>query len=408
MKKITGEQAAEFWLISDPHLIADDLHDQGPRFQEMRLTSAGKDIAYQDLALRAFVRKVVRQRPAALIITGDLTFNGAKRSAERLAEIFAPLKAAGVALLVIPGNHDIYDGWARSFEGSEDRRTEQISPAAWKKIFSGSYDLAISQDPASLSYSVCLNDRWRLLLLDSNLYGSQYSYMHPVTSGAIDDGEKRWLKQELDRALEAGQELLFFMHHNLYSHNSVVHDGFKLNNAGEIVQLLSRYPVRCAFSGHIHAQHVMSGWVPVPEVVSSCFAESDQGYGIVRLEARKLHYERRSFDINNYLTAEEKQLWPFDNFHAYLKDVFDQSNDLLIRQHILRRDAAGQEAAVRLLKSLHWDFFTGNSYKSPEEIAAIQSSSAYQDLISLMPDMKAYLASLCESTQSSLELKLSW
>ncbi|KRL72219.1 metallophosphoesterase family protein [Lactobacillus delbrueckii] len=181
-------------------------------------------------------------------------------------------------MLVIPGNHDIYDGWARSFSGSEERRVAQISPADWKEIFSASYDLAASQEPGSLSYSVNLNPHWRLLLLDSNLYSSQFSYTHPMTSGAIDDGERRWLSQELVEAKRLGQDVLFFMHHNLYSHNSVVHDGFKLNNAGEIVQLLSQYPVRCAFSGHIHAQHIMSGWVPVPEVVSSCFAESDQGY----------------------------------------------------------------------------------------------------------------------------------
>lgn len=96
MKAITDSERPDFWLISDPHLIADDLHNFGARFKKMRQTSAGKDIAYQDLALRAFVRKVVRAKPAALIITGDLTFNGAKRSAERLGEIFAPLKERGL------------------------------------------------------------------------------------------------------------------------------------------------------------------------------------------------------------------------------------------------------------------------------------------------------------------------
>lgn len=408
MKTITDSDQPDFWLISDPHLIADDLHDFGARFLEMRQTSAGKDIAYQDLALRAFVRKVLQAKPAALIITGDLTFNGAKRSAERLREIFAPLKEAGIALLVIPGNHDIYDGWARSFAGSEERRVEQVSPEDWKEIFSASYDLAASQDPDSLSYSVNLNQHWRLLLLDSNLYSQQFSYTHPMTSGTIDDGERRWLSQELDEAKKLGQDVLFFMHHNLYSHNSVVHDGFKLNNAGEIIQLLSQYPVRCAFSGHIHAQHIMSGWVPVPEVVSSCFAESDQGYGMVELTDNSLSYQRQSFDIDNFLTAEEKAFAPFNDFHAYLKEVFDQSNDLLIRQHFLKGAADDLPEAASLLKKMHWDFFTGQSYKSQEEIAAIYRSSAYRTLLAAMPSMKSYISSLYESTQSSQKLDLAW
>ena len=408
MKTITDSEQPDFWLISDPHLIADDLHDFGARFQEMRRTSAGKDIAYQDLALRAFVRKVLKEKPAALVITGDLTFNGAKRSAERLGEIFAPLKKAGIALLVIPGNHDIYDGWARSFAGSEERRVEQISPDDWKDIFSSSYDLAASQEPGSLSYSVNLNQHWRLLLLDSNLYGSQFSRTHPMTSGAIDDGERRWLGQELAEAKRLGQDVLFFMHHNLYSHNSVVHDGFKLNNAGEIVQLLSQYPVRCAFSGHIHAQHIMSGWVPVPEVVSSCFAESDQGYGMVELTANSLSYQRHSFDIDDFLTAEEKKLPPFMDFHAYLKEVFDQSNDLLLRQHLLKGAAKDLPEAAEMLKNMHWDFFTGQSYKSEAEIATIYESSAYRTLLAAMPSMKSYISSLYESTQSSQKLDLTW
>ena len=64
MKAITDSERPDFWLISDPHLIADDLHNFGARFKKMRQTSAGKDIAYQDLALRAFVRKVSCQGQA--------------------------------------------------------------------------------------------------------------------------------------------------------------------------------------------------------------------------------------------------------------------------------------------------------------------------------------------------------
>ncbi|MDA3767640.1 hypothetical protein PF586_04000 [Lactobacillus delbrueckii] len=238
-------------------------------------------------------------------------------------------------------------------------------------------------------------------MLDSNLYSSQFSYTHPMTSGAIDDGERRWLSQELVEAKRLGQDV---MHHNLYSHNSVVHDGFKLNNAGEIVQLLSQYPVRCAFSGHIHAQHIMFGWVPVPEVVSSCFAESDQGYGIVELTANSLSYRHHAFDIDNFLTAEEKKLPPFADFHAYLKEVFDKSNNLLL----LKGAAKDLPEAAEMLKKMHWGFFTGQSYKSEAEIAAIYESSAYRTLLAAMPSMKSYISSLYESTQSSQKLYLTW
>ena len=88
---ITSKKKPILWLLSDTHLIADSLHDDGLAFQHMRNTSAGKDLDYQEIALTAFVRKVIQEKPTAVIITGDVTFNGAKISGERLANIFKPL-----------------------------------------------------------------------------------------------------------------------------------------------------------------------------------------------------------------------------------------------------------------------------------------------------------------------------
>ena len=67
----------------------------------------------KETALSAFMRMAQRKNPAAIIVTGDLTFNGERVSAERFAEIFKPLKKTKV--LVLPGNHDVFDGWAREF-----------------------------------------------------------------------------------------------------------------------------------------------------------------------------------------------------------------------------------------------------------------------------------------------------
>lgn len=414
MKVITASKAPTFWLISDPHLIADDLHDAGARFQQMQATSAGKDLYYQELALKAFVRKLVKSKqesgqPDALIVTGDLTFNGAQASAVRFAEIFAPLEEAGIALLPVAGNHDIYDGWARKFAGEKEIRVDQISPQDWKQIFKSSYDLAIAQDPSSLAYSVNLNEHWRLILADSNLYGNEFSYSHPVTRGEIPAKELAWIESQLKEARKAGQDVLFFMHHNLYHHNSVVFHGFTLTNAKELQELLTKYGARCAFSGHIHAQHVMSGWIPVPEVVSSCFAEADEGYGIVSLTASELHYRRQSFDIENYLSQAEKHEADLADFHKYLKKVFFDANRQLIKMQAGGKFRQGDlEMIEKLVFQMHWDFFTGQSYKSDEYRAQIAESAPYRELCLKAPGLVKYLNSLYESTQPSDRLDLEW
>ena len=88
---ITSDLNTEIWVISDTHLIADSLHDNGQAFSRMQKTSQGKDLYYQETALSAFCRMAEIKKPAAIIVTGDVTFNGERVSAERFAKIFAKL-----------------------------------------------------------------------------------------------------------------------------------------------------------------------------------------------------------------------------------------------------------------------------------------------------------------------------
>ena len=50
---ITKDLNTEFWVISDTHLIANSLHDEGQAFSQMQKTSQGKDLYYQETALTA-------------------------------------------------------------------------------------------------------------------------------------------------------------------------------------------------------------------------------------------------------------------------------------------------------------------------------------------------------------------
>ena len=110
---------------------------KGKFFRKCKKTSQGKDLYYQETALTAFMRMAQRKKPAAIIVTGDITFNGERVSAEKFAEIFKPLKHTQV--LVLPGNHDIFDGWAREFRGKKQFYAGEISPMFWRSIFAKSY-----------------------------------------------------------------------------------------------------------------------------------------------------------------------------------------------------------------------------------------------------------------------------
>lgn len=191
-KSITTSSTPLLWLLSDTHLLARNLHDYGAAFRRMEQTTAGKDLAFQEWRLQGLVDLAIKKRPTAIIITGDLTFNGEYESAQRLADIFAPLAVLGIPLLVVPGNHDIHDGWARSFHEGKMQFAREISPSDWKNLFYASYLHAAAKDDSSLAYSVDLNADYRLILLDSCLYQPFFNYDDPITNGVIAKPELAW------------------------------------------------------------------------------------------------------------------------------------------------------------------------------------------------------------------------
>lgn len=409
MDNLTNQKTPKIYLLSDTHYISKQLHDQGSAFDRMRKTSAGKDLDYQDLALTAFVKKVIQEKPIAVVITGDLTFNGAKLSAKELAQIFAPLAENKIAFLVLPGNHDIHDGWARKFVQASEYREEEISPSDWKEIFALSYLKAASCDNSSLAYSIDLNSNYRLILADSNIYPKYPSTGHPITNGKISPSQLRWIKQELQTAQKSHQHVLFFMHHNLYRHNDVIHGGFVLDNADELKAPFNQYHVKAVFSGHIHAQNIAGpeSDCSAIEVVQSCFSMTDQGYGVLELEPDRVSYQRRSFKMEKYLNAKEKELLPSEDFHQYLYDLFAKTNQTQmswLSQKI--PDPNKQLAIEKLINQLNWNFFIGKNHYSENEKEEIVKSPTYQLIKEKLPRMQAYLTSLMTADKDSLETEI--
>ena len=402
-KFITDKDHAKLFIISDTHLIANQLHDNGSAFQRMRNTSAGKDLDYQEIALTAFTRKIIEDKSTALIITGDLTFNGELASAKKLRSIFSPLKAAGVHLFVVPGNHDIYDGWARKFENEKELYAQQISPFDWKAIFPDGYK---NTDSAELFYSVNLNSQYHLIFLDSNIYSHQG--LTPITNGRISSKQLQWLENDLEKAKKNNQRSLIFMHHNLYDHNQVIHGGYTLDNTSELQKLCTKYKVTAVFSGHIHAQNIVRGnSCSTPDIASSCFAMTDQGYGIVDLSPARFSYQRHSFNMTHYLTDKEKAELPTENFHQYLAGLFNFTNHTQMSwlyKAITDRDE--QTAITQFIDELNWNFFIGKSNYSEKQKAQLKTNHAYQLIAQKLPEMKNYLDSLLAVNQDSWHLDI--
>lgn len=409
---LTQDKKTSFWVISDTHLIADSLHDHGQAFSQMQKTSQGKDLYYQETALSAFVRMAQKKKPAAIIVTGDVTFNGERVSAEKFAEIFKPLEET--QLLVLPGNHDIYDGWAREFRGKKQYYAGQISPRMWRNIFKTSYKNAVSVDDKSLAYSVQLNPNYLLILADSNDYGKEESTTAPATAGFLGREQRRWIKAELQYASENNLQVIFCMHHNLYAHNPAVNKGYVVDDYRELRKLLAQYNVKLVFSGHIHAQNIMLPQDPCPatEVVTASFCSNDQGYGVVKVSPKEVSYTCYHFKMKDYLTDKEKQNWTLTHFHDYLKNIQLGTISAELMQKDLYQnhdDLDTVRKMGRLFGEMNYHFFTGKNHIESEELQKLKKSPIYQRLIADNPHYELYLQTLYDmSNHDNLHVKIKY
>ncbi len=212
-----GEWESHLIQGSDIHYFAKELTDNGPRFQEMVEYGDGKIVTYIDAITDAFLDEVMEYCPDALILSGDLTLEGEKKSHQELAKKLEKVEDAGIPVLVIPGNHDINNRKAGKYKGTQRMPAEYTTPEEFREIYRDfGYDEALSEDKTSLSYVYELDDETRILMLDTCQY-------RPVAKvgGAILSDTYDWIEEQLQSAWEDGVMVIPIAHHNLLDESEI-------------------------------------------------------------------------------------------------------------------------------------------------------------------------------------------
>jgi len=245
---------AKFMVISDTHLLAPSLVDEGSAAartmaqNDMKLPLASLDI------LDAMLDSVRRTAPDALLIAGDLTFNGERESHELLAARLAALQRDGIAVRVIPGNHDINNPYAKAFRADGTKAVPTIDADEFAALYAHcGYDGATSRDKASLSYATELVPGIVLLAIDSNRYGENRSDSVTVyrNGGHVKSETLEWLRKQIHAA--KGKRVIAMMHHHLLEHidgEQRILPNYIVDNSDEVIAALEGVPV--VFTGHLH------------------------------------------------------------------------------------------------------------------------------------------------------------
>ncbi len=392
-----GEDAFRIVVTTDIHYLASSLHDQGGAFQRFASGRDGKDLLHIKALLDSLDRELLAARPALLIVTGDLTSNGEKASHEAMAARFRALEKAGIQVLVLPGNHDINNPWARAFKGESQLVTDSVSPEDFLRIYRDfGPGEALSRDAASLSYIASPRRGLSILMLDSNLYRGNAERGAPATNGRLGPSTLDWIRREEAKARARGDVLFAALHHSLVDHSSVIARGFTLDNAAEVLALFKELGIGLALTGHVHIQDAVQDEASgLCDIATNALSVWPHQYGILTFGPdRVLRYRTRVLDVEAWARA-TGNTDPYLLGYAKESEAAFRQASALMGSAILGQDRAGSAEAglaSQTMATLNLRYFAGRQEENSRDILGSEGLALLEEAPS--PFVAAYALSI--------------
>lgn len=350
-KERSADRPVSLLVATDLHYLSPQLTDDSDLSRRVLTEGDGRTLAYIQEVTEAFAAEVIAAAPDALLLSGDLTFNGAAVSHTDLIETLTPIREAGIPVLVIPGNHDLNNTHAASF--TEDSHEPQPSMTAeeFQAAYADfGYAQAISFDELSGSYLYPVRaDLW-VLMLDTNSGG--YSTVPKETL--------TWVEEQLQLAEQKGAKVIAVSHQNLLLHNPRFDFGVRIGCAKDLEALYEQYGVLCNLSGHMHMQHILDG--PVPEIAASSLPLSPNQYGVLTYDGATLSYQTKALDVAAWARDRGLDNQDLLDFPAYAHDVSLQAGYRQIMASFAESDLpeADKELMAETFAVLNGAYFAGD------------------------------------------------
>ena len=267
--------------VTDIHYLARPLYEYSEIFVEILKGGDGKLTQYGDELLDALYLEIQEEKPDALLVTGDLSFNGEKQSHLDLAAWFSKVEASGVPVWVIPGNHDMNTRPA-GFSRRSYYATESVNEEEFKEI----YQDFMLPGWAGCSYIAPVSDELWALMTD-------VTYC-PQAFGVFMKAHADWLTEALQKAKEANVRVMTATHQNLVAHTEFTKDNYLMFGNEQMLDLLAEAGVPLNLSGHMHVQNIAAE-KGVTDAASGAFCVWPHRYAVVTLsEEQGFRYEAKS------------------------------------------------------------------------------------------------------------------
>jgi len=219
-------------------------------------------VAMSNEIMAAITDSIIDIKPSVVLLTGDLTYNGERASHERMVQFLDRMASHGIQPLVIPGNHDCNNPYARRFEGDKTLPVATVTRDEFAQIYSNyGYGRGVQRDPASLSYCCEPIKGVVVIGIDSNmdekntLVSRGDSTDTYYNGGRIKPETLQWIIGQASKAKSQGKQVIAMMHHHLVPHfdqqerflaNYIVQDH------NSIAHQLMQAGIHTIFTGHLH------------------------------------------------------------------------------------------------------------------------------------------------------------
>lgn len=262
-------------VIGDPHVMAEELLVKDGKVFQKYLSGGTKNPDFSKAIFEAAVSNILdmKPKPELVLIVGDITKDGELPSHNYVKSKLDELKAAGVATLVIPGNHDwgkrasavYYDGDTKYSAttcvrfGFSDNSLEQIYAdygfvRCWKDSASTSVPVERESEESTLTYACEPIPGIVIIGIDSG------------NDGVLSENTLDWVCDKAYTASSKGKLVLPMMHHPLISHNTagshILYPNMEDAGIGyEMVRnRLADSGVKAVLTGHIHTHDIAQDW----------------------------------------------------------------------------------------------------------------------------------------------------
>lgn len=248
--------AVKFAVITDSHVFETVNNLDNPLYLKYGIEDR-KILKMSSKVLEIAINKIIDQGDIEFVIlSGDLTDFGDKKTHQSVAEKLDLLYKNGIDVYVLPGNHD---GFATKENKFKDIPRDIITPDEFSIIYNKyGYRQALYQDEDSLSYVVEPTEGLWLIMIDSCIYNKDNSYH--VCNGKIKESTLSWIKEILKKAQIENKAVIGSLHHSILEHyigQEKYFGDFLVDDWEQVSSDFAFLNLNYLFTGHHHANDIV-------------------------------------------------------------------------------------------------------------------------------------------------------